>query len=128
MKRFIVIITLMLVSMSAFAQGTQWFQATSFASKPSYSSTWSDWEPSDVKIKFDYVNQTITIYSPRLQHYRVIRQVPAAYDSSGVQEKYLVMDSNGYNFYVRLRIENNGNSQLYVDAGDGSIVYNVRRI
>lgn len=128
MRRFIIIITLILVSMSAFAQNVQWFQSTSFAAKPSYSSTWSNWESSDVKIKFDFVNQTITIYSPQLQHYTVIRQVPAEYDSSGVQEKYLVMDPYGYNYYIRLRIEKNGNSQLYVDASDGSIVYNVRRI
>ena len=128
MRRFIVIIALILVSMNAFAQNVQWFQATSFSAKPSYSSTWSSWEDSDVKIKFDFVNQTITIYSQQLQHYTVIRQVPAAYDPSGVQEKYLVMDVNGYNYYVRLRIESNGNSQLYVDASDGSIVYNVRRI
>lgn len=128
MKKIIVIIALILVSMSAFAQNVQWFQATSFACKSVYSSTWSDWEASDVKIKFDFVNQTITIYSQQLQHYTVIRQVPAAYDSNGIQEKYLVMDVNGYNYYVRLRIESNGNSQLYVDASDGSIVYNVRQI
>lgn len=123
-----IIITLILVSMSAFAQNVQWFQSTSIAVKLSYSSTWSNWEPSNVKIKFDFENQTITIYSKQLQHYTVIRQVPAEYDSSGVQEKYLVMDSYGYNYYIRLRIENNGNSQLYVDASDATIVYNVRRI
>lgn len=127
MKKFILTLLFAVVTSSAFAQTTLWFQATDFAAKPSYSTTWSDWEPSDVKICFDFINQTITIYSPRIQQYRVIQQVQAPYDSNGVQEKYLVRGLNGYNYYVRLRIEKNGNSQLYVDANDGSIVYNVVR-
>lgn len=128
MKKFILTIIFAIVTTMAFAQNTQWFQATSFAAKPSYSSTWSEWEASDVKICFDFVNQTITIYSPQIQQYRVIQQVQSPYDPNGYQEKYLVRSINGYNYYVRLRIENSGNSQLYVDANDGSIVYNVRRI
>ncbi len=128
MRKFILTLILAIATTSAFAQTTQWFRATGFSSKPAYSSTWSNWEPSDVKICFDFVNQTITIHSPQVQCYRVIRQVPAPYDPDGVQEKYLVQGLNGYNYYVRLRIEKNGNSQLYVDANDGSIVYNVVRI
>lgn len=128
MKKIIFAIILAFVTTTAFAQTQQWFQATSFSAKPAYSTTWSDWEPSTVKICFDFVNQTITIYSPQIQYYQVIQQVPAPYDPNGIQEKYLVRGINGYNYYIRLRIENNGNSQLYVDANDGSIVYNVKRI
>lgn len=128
MKKFIITLILAIATTTAFAQTQQWFQATGFAAKPAYSSTWSDWESSDVKICFDFVNQTITIYSPQIQCYQVIQQVQAPYDSNGVQEKYLVRGINGYNYYIRLRIEKNGNSQLYVDANDGSIVYNVVRI
>lgn len=119
---------LTIITITAAAQTQQWFRSTAFAAKPVYSSTWSPWENSDVKICFDLINQTITIYSPQIQIYRVIQQVPAPYDSSGYQEKYKVMGQNGYYYYIRLRIENNGNSQLYVDANDGSIVYNVVRI
>ena len=128
MKKFIITLILAIATTTAFAQTQQWFQATSFSSKPANSPTWSDWEPSTVKICFNFVDNTITIYSPQIQYYQVIQQVPAPYDSNGVQEKYLVRGANGYNYYVRLRIENNGNSQLYVDANDGSIVYNVKRI
>lgn len=128
MKKILVLLTTILISVSAFAQNTQWFQSTAFAYREAYSSTWSDWQPSNVKICFDFNNQTITIYSPQVQIYKVIRQVPAPRDDSGYQEKYQVMAPNGFYYYVRLRIENSGNSQLYVDANDGSIVYNVRRI
>lgn len=78
-----------------------------------------------------YLNLNLYIWDSLSRYiyiYKLIRQVPAEYDSSGVQEKYLVVDPYGYNYYIRLRIEKNGNSQLYVDASDGSIVYNVRRI
>ena len=128
MKKFIITLILAIATTTAFAQTQQWFQATEFAAKPVYSNSWSDWEPSSVKINFNLIDNTITIYSPQIQYYQVIRQVPAPYDSNGVQEKYLVRGVNGYNYYIRLRIEKNGNSQLYVDANDGSIVYNVTRI
>lgn len=127
MKKFIITIMLAIASTTAFAQTQMWLKATAFAMKPSYSSTWSEWESSTVRICFDFIDNTITIYSPQIQYYQVIKQVPAPYDSSGVQEKYLVRGINGYNYYIRLRIEKNGNSQLYVDANDGSIVYNVKR-
>lgn len=128
MKKIVILLTTILISVSAFAQNTRWFQSTAFAYKEAYSSTWSDWQPSNVKICFDFNNQTITIYSPQVQIYKVIRQVPAPKDNSGYQEKYLVMNPNGFYYYVRLRIEKSGYSQLYVDANDASIVYNVRRI
>lgn len=128
MRRFILTLVLSFITVVSFAQNTAWFQAKSFASKPAYSSTWSDWEPSTVKIKFDFTNQTITIYSPVTQYYQVVQQLPSPYDPSGVQEKYQVIAPNGYYYIVRLRIENNGNSQIYVDANDGSIVYNVVRL
>lgn len=128
MKKLILLIATILISVSTFAQNTVWFQATSFASKPANSSTWSSWQSSSVKIKFDFVNQAITIYSPVTQHYTVVQQLPSPYDPNGVQEKYQVIAPNGYYYIVRLRIENNGNSQLYVDANNGSIVYNVIRL
>lgn len=128
MKRILILLTTLLISISTFAQNTQWFQAFSFAYKEAYSPSWSNWEPSTVKICFNFTNQTITIYSPQLQEYQVIQKLQPPYDPDGTQEKYLVRGRNGYNYVIRLRIEKTGNSQLYVDANDGSIVYNVRKI
>lgn len=127
MKKFIITLALVLVSIASFAQNVQWFQATSFAYKPAYGS-WTDWEPSTVKIAFNFSDNTIVIYSPQTQIYAVIRQVPADYDPNGIQEKYYVVNANGSYGYIRLRIEKNGNSQIYIDYSDVSLVYNVRRI
>ena len=91
MKKFLISIFLAVASVTCFAQTQQWFQATSFAAKPSYSPTWSDWESSTVKICFDFVNQSITIYSPQIQIYKVIRQVPAPGEISGYGTKWILL-------------------------------------
>lgn len=127
MKRLVFLIITVFVSIASFGQ-KQWFEATSFASKSNTSYVWSDWEPSDVKILFDYTNDKITIYSPVIQTYYVVRIMDYPDDNTGTQVRFYVRNMYGYYGYVRLRIENNGNSQLYVDFSDGSIVYNVRRI
>ena len=127
MKKILFIMTFLMVSLTSFGQ-VQWFKAISFASKPAYSSSWSAWEDSDVKIKFDYGNDVITIYSPTIQIYYVQRIVDSPKDDSGSQVRFYVRNAYGYYGYVRLRMENNGNSQLYVDFVDGSIVYNVRQL
>jgi hypothetical protein len=49
-------------------------------------------------------------------------------DGGGVQIKFSVIDQDGDRGTVRLRIQNDGNSQLYVDFADIMWVYNVYRI
>lgn len=127
MKKFIITAILAIASVSAFAQ-TQWYQASSFASKSAYDYDWSDWEPSTVKMCFNLSNDVITIYSPTTQVYQVVTIMEPPYDPTGTQVKFYVINQYGYYGYVRLRMEDNGNSQVYVDFGDGSIVYNVKRI
>ena len=128
MKKIFLTLMFVLFASISFAQNIQWYQATSFASKPYNSASWSDWQSSTVKICININNDTITIYSPQTQYYQVISQVQAPYDADGVQVRYVVRNVLNQTLYVRLRIENNGNSQLYVDFADGSIVYNIRRI
>jgi len=49
-------------------------------------------------------------------------------ESQGKQTKFYVIDQDGDLGYVRLRIEKNGNSQVYIDFNDVMWVYNVRRV
>ncbi len=126
-KKILALLSFCIMTTICFGQ-VQWYRATSFASKTANSSYWSAWEESNVQMMFNLTTDQIIIYSPITQRYNVIRQVEAPYDASGTQVRFLVTNSNGYYGYVRLRIENNGNSQVYVDFTDGSIVYNVRRI
>lgn len=115
-----------------FPQGNvQWFRSTSFAYKVvnGYTwSDWSDWEGSDVKIKFDLSNDIITIFSPQIQRYRIIDTLTPDYDSSGNQVKFQAVDSEDVLCHIRLRIEDSGNSQIYVDYSNLMFCYNVVRI
>lgn len=116
----------MVFRLVGFAQ-VQWYRSTSFANKTAYG--WSNWQDSNVQICINLNTDVITIYSPTVQVYKVVRIENPPYDDSGNQVKFRVVNPNGYYAYVRLRVENNGNSQIYVDfPGDGtSICYNVIR-
>ena len=77
--------------------------------------------------EFDFNNDVIYIYSDKTQIYKVLYQEENPYDSSGQQVKFRVLDQDGDYGHIRLRIENNGNSQIYVDFNNVSWVYNVKR-
>lgn len=113
------------------AQDIQWFKATSLSYRyiNDYGNwtNWSKWEKCDVKIKFELDEDWIVIYSNKTQVYKVIQLVDPPYDATGNTIKFQVIDGDGDYGFVRLRIENNGNSQLYVDFENVSWVYNVIR-
>lgn len=126
MKKLFLVVILTIITNSVFAQTMLWFQSTAFAAKVE-NSDWTDWESSEVNICFDLINDNVTIFSPQIQYYHIIKQVQAPYDTDGIQEKYLAEDLEGYYYYIRLRIQNDGTSQIYIDGADYSIVYNVIR-
>ena len=81
-----------------------------------------------MKVKFDLNRDQIVIFSPDIQIYNVLNVEEPPYDPSGQQIKYRVIDQDDDFGHIRLRIENNGNSQLYVDFANVKWVYNVVRI
>ena len=127
MKRLISTLILTLIAVTSFAQ-IQWYEATSFASKPQPYGSWSAWEKSNVRMYINFSTVEIVIFSQTRQYYQVVDVMSPPYDATGDQVKFKVIDRNGYYGYVRLRVEYNGNSQLYVDFADLSIVYNIVKI
>lgn len=133
MKRFLLILlTCLSLSTTSFAQSILWFRSTSFAikSKNNYGNwgSWSDWQSSSVNIKMDLDNDVIVIYSPCTQIYAVVSYDGQQNDSSGGVQKYFkVVDQDYDRGTIRLRVERNGNSQLYVEFADVMWVYNVVR-
>ena len=120
-----------IIGITSFAQSLQYFRTTSFAYRYADRgqwSSWSDWEICQMNMTIDLANDMIYIYSERTQIYNVLYQEASPYDSSGQQIKFRVIDQDGDYGHIRLRIENNGNSQIYVDFADIAWVYNVRRI
>lgn len=135
MKKLFIIFTLLfgLMSISNVDAQTYYYKTNQFAIK--YKSAngvwgqWSDWESSNMTLTIDLDNDVITVYSQKRQIYRVIENMGSYTDESyGRQTKFYVIDQDGDYGYVRLRIERNGNSQVYVDFNDVMWVYCVKRI
>lgn len=131
MKKYILLLILSIFSLSSMAQSVLWFRTTDFAYRvKNYGewSDWSDWERSSMKVKIDQSRDVIVIYSRETQIYRVTEVLDPPYDPKGEQVAFRVIDQDLDYGRIRLRIENNGNCQIYVDFNDLSWVYNVVRI
>lgn len=85
-------------------------------------------ERSTVKIEFNLPNDVIVIHSPVVQAFGIYDTFTPPYDSGGQQVGFVAMDAEGVRCHIRLRIENNGNSQIYIEYSNLIYVYNVRRI
>lgn len=135
MKRYLGILMLMVgflfMSNTNVSGQTYYYKTTQFAIKYKYSTgwtDWSDWKSSNMKLKIDLDDDIIVIYSEKIQVYKVVETMGSyTDDSGGRQTKFFVIDQDDDYGYVRLRIERNGNSQIYVDFADVMWVYNVVR-
>lgn len=110
----------------------QWYKTSEVAIKykkaNGYWTSWSDWERCICDVKFDLDRDIIVIYSNETQVYKVLYTMTPPRDSSGTQVQFKVIDQDGDYGTLRLRVENNGNSQIYIDFADVMWVYNVRRV
>ena len=90
---------------------------------------WTDWQSSDMLMTIDFTNDIVKIYSPKTQIYKITEYVRNYRDNSGGSQVELsFIDQDFDRGTMRLRIESNGNSQVYIDFADVMWVYNVRRI
>lgn len=83
----------------------------------------------NILITFNLKTDKVVIYSKSIQIYKVITQGQNFIDESGGEQvKYKVIDQDDDLGSMRLRVETNGNSQIYIDFADVSWVYNVVRL
>ena len=130
----ILFILMMLLSFTVASAQIQNYRTTAFAyatvNNGNYN--WSDWEKSNIIITIDLNRDVITIYSPSKQVYyvyNVANNGNSYTDSSGGKNvKFYIIDQDGDKGEIRLRIETNGNSQLYVDFNNCAWVYNLIRV
>jgi hypothetical protein len=109
------------------------YQAKFFAMKMvnsnGYWTDWSDWERSDVRLKIDFNEVSgqpvvVDVYTEMKQKYVVIGYVKSYTDASGgKQSEYRVIDQDDDVGKLRIRLEKNGNSQLYIEFNDVMWVY-----
>lgn len=134
MKKWLCILMLMLTSVVSMAQ-VQTYRTTQFAIATVNTYTgkyvWGDWEKSDILITINLDTDVIIIYSPKKQVYFVTgtyNNGQAYTDNSGGRNiKFFIIDQDGDRGELRLRVERNGNSQIYIDFKNIAWVYNVRR-
>ena len=89
---------------------------------------WSDWEDSDMLIVINFDTDVVIIYSPERQRYQVTEYIRSYTDGSGgKQVEFAFIDQDGDRGHLRLRIEKNGNSQIYIDFNNVRWCYNVRK-
>lgn len=126
MKRILIILICIIGCISSYAE-TQWYNSKSYAYKQLYSG-WSSWQACNVNIKFDIDSDNITIYSNKTQYYKVTKYHGWRYENDGSQQAYFTAsDYNGGWCTIRLRMETNGNSQIYIEYSNVVWVYNVVR-
>lgn len=108
----------------------KWFKTTTFSYKyeTQYGvwTDWSDWEKCIADVKMDLTNDKITIYTNNTQIYYVYDYVGEVEDSDGQTVKFAIIDDEEDYGYIRLRIQNNGTKQLYVDFSNIIWVYNLK--
>ncbi len=136
MKKYLLFFILFIAVSFAFPQTsaaqTYKYRTTAYAQK--YVSNgkwtdWTDWQSSDMLMTINFDNDIVKIYSPKTQIYKITEYVRKYTDASGgVQIELNFVDQDFDRGTMRLRIESNGNSQVYIDFADVMWVYNVRRI
>ena len=139
MKRYLLIFSFIFAYLFGGAMEAQadvwWFKTTKFSYKERklnyegnyYWTSWANWQRSSLSMKIDFDEEIVTIYSEKIQMYKLLYEMEPPYDSSGTQVKYKVIDQDGDYGDIRFRVENDGSSQVYIDFADISWVYCVIR-
>lgn len=127
------IFTLSIVAPQAADAQVYYYKTTAYAYKKvnSYGNwnNWSEWMKSNMTMTINFNTDVVTINSPKKQVYRITEFIRNFTDSSGGRQVELsFIDQDGDRGHMRLRIETNGNSQVYVEYANLMLVWNVRRI
>ena len=92
---------------------------------------WSNWKSSNIPVHINFDTDQIIIYSASIQIYQIysVYNNGNAYpDSEGGRTiKFDVIDQDYDKGTIRLRVDREGNSQIYIDFANIAWVYNVVR-
>lgn len=131
MKKIILVLCFVFGALYANAQ-TYKYYSTYFAYKAKndysgYWSDWSDWQPSRCLITISTDRDVINIYSSTPQEFDIYEYVGDSSDPNGETAEYRCVDADGLRCHVRIRRQNDGALQLYVDYNDLIYVYSIER-
>ena len=132
MKRLVFVI-LFLFSMCCYAEDNiRYYETTSFSYKKVVNGEWTDWsewEDSGMIITMNLTKDVVEILSPKAQIYNITENKGLYFDQEdGRNVNFSFEDQDGDKGTMRLRIEKNGNSQLYVEYANVMWVYNLIQV
>ncbi len=88
---------------------------------------WSDWEDCSVLVVINTDNDVISIYSSEPQEFDVYDAGEGFVKDAKDGQTWTLkcVDADGLRCEIRLRVQSNGQTQLYVDYSNLSVVYNI---
>jgi hypothetical protein len=133
MRKFIVILTFLLcfAGIDVMAQNYK-YMTTDFAYKVKNEygrwSAWSDWEDSHCLVNINLDREEISIYSEEPQEFTIYEySEDTTMDSDGGEQfEFSCVDADGLRCSIRLRVQSDGQMQLYVDYRDLMYVYCIK--
>ena len=132
MKRLVSVI-LLFFSMCCYAgDNIRYYETTSFSMKKVVNGEWTDWsewEESGMIITMNLTKDVVEILSPKAQIYNITENKGLYIDQDGSRNvNFSFVDQDGYKGVIRLRIEKNGNSQMYIEYANVMWVYNLIQV
>ena len=132
MRRLVSVIFLFFSMCCCAEDNIRYYETTSFSYKKVVNGEWTDWsewEDSGMIITLNLTKDIVEILSPKAQIYNITEYNDFYIDKDGGRTaKFSFVDQEGYKGVIRLRIEKNGNSQMYVEYANVMWVYNLIRI
>lgn len=119
MKRLVSVI-LFFFSICCYAEDNiRYYETTSFSIKKVVNGEWTDWsewEESGMIITMNLTKDVVEILSPKAQIYNITENKGLYFDQEdGRNVNFSFVDQDGDKGTMRLRIEKNGNSQMYIE-------------
>ena len=127
-KLSLIILSILCASLLESAAQNYKYMSTDFSIKilqdNGYWSDWSDWAESHCLININLDREEINIYSEEPQEFTIYGMEETERDSDGGEQlKFKCIDVDGLRCSVRLRVQSDGQMQLYVDYSDVMYVY-----
>lgn len=125
MKKIMMVFAFLFAVLGTNAQ-TYKFKTYAFAYKQLASfgwTDWTDWQQSEMLVVISLDRGVINVYSRDTQEYDIVEYEGEERDREGNSMKFLCVNEDGLRCNIRLRTQNDGNRQLYVDFSDVMWVY-----
>ena len=131
MKKLLFLCSFLMICGMTIANDVLKWQATELAYKTTDNwgnwSDWSDWEDVSILVVINTATDRVNIYSSEPQEYDIYDYEPEETDSDGgTSITFHCVDVNGIRCDMRIRVQADGQVQLYVDYSNIMFVYNVQ--